>query len=607
MSRIITFYSYKGGVGRTSAMANVAVLLAKQDKSVLLMDWDLEAPGLDRFFSAYARSAKSDRPGLIHLLSQALQGSTPDWNSYVSEIEIEGCRPISIIPSGDALPDYVERVRRFSWPDFFERHGGGAILDRWRDEWKSTYDFVLIDSRTGITDLGGVCTIFLPDILVLVFTANDQSFEGALQVAKGIQVSRRDLAVPRPQLAILPLLGRFDARDEVDTADEWLDRFSRDLEPFYSDWLPKQIKPRRIIELTKIPYITKFSFGEPLAVLEHSVSDPEFPGFYLKNVARLIASDFSEAQQIVAPESIMFRQSQKISDTIKKLLANPSERVRLHDFVSELLRETARRLDQQNFSTSGSVTSEEFAARIQRYEETISELLTATVLLARWASADQIYLLETIFERVAEFDKPGAGVVVWLRLSWYPILVLMYGAGIAALAGRNYPGLRAALLTPVYTRLPLLNKEKAPIVLPTVLELTEIVGQFNSLPGMSQRRVPRSDHLYEILQPVMEDQFFLGRQYEELFDEFEVILALTFADLRDDDPRQHVWGPPGRFAWKERGLFSQNPVFTRYVNQVEARGQDWDLLKFGFFRGTAERFAAVAEAYKQLLGQVNWW
>ena len=73
ISRIVTFYSYKGGVGRTSAMANIAVLLAKQDKSILLMDWDLEAPGLDRFFSKYARSAKSDEPGLIHLLSRVVE------------------------------------------------------------------------------------------------------------------------------------------------------------------------------------------------------------------------------------------------------------------------------------------------------------------------------------------------------------------------------------------------------------------------------------------------------------------------------------------------------------------------------------------------------
>lgn len=434
---------------------------------------------------------------------------------------------------------------------------------------------------------------------------NDQSFEGALQVAKGVQEARRNLAVPRAQLAILPLPGRFDARDEVDTADEWLERFSRDLEPFYSDWLPKQFKPRKILELTKIPYITKFSFGEQLAVLEHSLSDPEFPGFYLNNVARLLASDFSEAQQILAPSGGAFMQSEKTSEVIKKLLADPSERVRLDDFVSDLLRGVSRALDQQNFPTNASPTSEEFVLRVQRYEDAVSELLTAVLLLARWASADQVYLLRTIFERVAELEKPIAGLVMWVRLSWYPVLVLMYGAGIGALIGRNYESLRAALLTPVYTRLPLLNRAKSPIVLPTILELTEISGQFGWLPGMSQRRVPRSDHLYQVLRPIIEDQFFLGRKYEELFDEFEIILALTFADLRDDDPAQHVWGPPGRFFAKERGLFSQDPVFTQFVDGAESLGQDWEPLKFGFFRGLAGRFAAVAKAYKELLYQVN--
>jgi cellulose biosynthesis protein BcsQ len=606
MSRIITFYSYKGGVGRTSAMANVAVLLAKQNKNVLLMDWDLEAPGLDRFFSAYTNLAKGDHRGLIGLLSQASKTLTHEWKSYVDQIEIEGCRPISIITSGDRSSNYVESVRSFSWNDFFERRGGGAILDRWRDEWKSTYDFVLIDSRTGITDLGGVCTIFLPDILVLVFTANDQSFEGALQVAKGVQQSRRDLAVPRPPLAILPLPGRFDARDEVDTANEWLARFSIELKPFYDDWLPKQFKPRKMLELTKIPYITKFSFGEQLAVLEQSLSDPEFPGYYLNNVARLIASDFAEALQILAPSTSRASLPEKTRDTIKELIAKPSENIRLHDLVTGLLRNAAKQLDQNNFPVNSPATSEEFTARIQRYEESVSDLMTAVVVLARWAQADQTNLLDTIFGRIAEFEKPSAGLVAWLRLYWYPVLVLMYGAGIAALAGRNYASLRSVLLTPVHTSTRLLNQDKSPIVLPTILELTEVVDQFKRLPGMNERYTPRSDHLYAILQPIMEDQLFLGRQYDELFDEFEMILALTFADLRDDDPTRHVWGPPGRFVWKERGR-SSSPIFTAFVDRVEARGKDWELLKFGFFRGSAERFAAVAGAYKQLIARINWW
>jgi tetratricopeptide (TPR) repeat protein len=319
MSRIVTFYSYKGGVGRTSAMANVAILLAKYGKSVLLMDWDLEAPGLDRYFKPYIKPESKPPQGLIHMLAKAAEEPAAAWEPFVTRLEIEGCPSISIIMSGDRSTDYIERIRTFSWSDFFENRHGGAILDRWR-------------SRAGITDIGGVCTVFLPDILVLVFTANEQSFEGGLQVANGIQQSRRNLAVPRAPLAVLPLPGRFDGREEVDEANAWLDRFSRDLKPFYDDWLPKQFEPRSILELTKVPYIAKFSFGEPLPVLIHNVSDPEFPGFYLNNVARLIASDFADALQMLSPGTSVYNKI--VSDIRSKLTQFPID----EESIQHLLR-----------------------------------------------------------------------------------------------------------------------------------------------------------------------------------------------------------------------------------------------------------------------------
>ena len=53
--QVITFYSYKGGTGRSMALANVSCLLANQISSsekILMIDWDLEAPGLHRYFPA---------------------------------------------------------------------------------------------------------------------------------------------------------------------------------------------------------------------------------------------------------------------------------------------------------------------------------------------------------------------------------------------------------------------------------------------------------------------------------------------------------------------------------------------------------------------------
>jgi len=60
---IITFYSYKGGTGRSMALANVACILAEREtkehgKGVLMIDWDLEAPGLHRYFGSWMTTSK---------------------------------------------------------------------------------------------------------------------------------------------------------------------------------------------------------------------------------------------------------------------------------------------------------------------------------------------------------------------------------------------------------------------------------------------------------------------------------------------------------------------------------------------------------------------
>jgi Mrp family chromosome partitioning ATPase len=55
MSRVVTFYSYKGGTGRSMALANVAWILASAGNRVLAIDWDLEAPGLHRYFHPFLR------------------------------------------------------------------------------------------------------------------------------------------------------------------------------------------------------------------------------------------------------------------------------------------------------------------------------------------------------------------------------------------------------------------------------------------------------------------------------------------------------------------------------------------------------------------------
>src|SRR5262245_37938093 len=108
MSRIVTLYSYKVGVGRTIAVANLAVLLAKRGKKILLMDWDLEAPGLHRYFRPYLPS-NLPQQGIIHLLTNATDDNNVSWRPFVTPIQIENCQTLSMITSGDQSPDYIHQ------------------------------------------------------------------------------------------------------------------------------------------------------------------------------------------------------------------------------------------------------------------------------------------------------------------------------------------------------------------------------------------------------------------------------------------------------------------------------------------------------------------
>ncbi len=169
--RVITFYSYKGGVGRSMALANVAALSAKWGKRVLVIDWDLEAPGIESFFEAdttgirgtQLSAARVSTPGIVDLIL-AFEAKQPiAWRDCVIAVRpFDEMSPISLISAGRNDANYTNNVRAVDWAKLFAHFDFAYYLESLRSEWISEFDFVLIDSRTGLTDSGGVCTIHLP-------------------------------------------------------------------------------------------------------------------------------------------------------------------------------------------------------------------------------------------------------------------------------------------------------------------------------------------------------------------------------------------------------------------------------------------------------------
>jgi MinD-like ATPase involved in chromosome partitioning or flagellar assembly len=188
--RVVTFYSYKGGVGRTLALLNVAALLVRKGHQVLIADFDLEAPGLDAV-SGLVMPAGPGR-GVVEFISDYLaEGKVPDARDYCTEAFFRlppEATPAStegqlwVMPAGDRADEvaYKQRLSRISFAKLYTERDGFLLFEDLRSQWAKSlgFDYVLIDSRTGHTDVGGICTRQLPDHVVMVFFPNEQNLKG---------------------------------------------------------------------------------------------------------------------------------------------------------------------------------------------------------------------------------------------------------------------------------------------------------------------------------------------------------------------------------------------------------------------------------------------
>src|ERR1700733_2877695 len=95
---IVTFYSYKGGVGRSMALANIAVELVKRQKRVLMVDWDLEAPGLEKYFEGTIRERRG--AGLLPMLLNERADTDWDYKPFLWKVILASGESIDLLHSG---------------------------------------------------------------------------------------------------------------------------------------------------------------------------------------------------------------------------------------------------------------------------------------------------------------------------------------------------------------------------------------------------------------------------------------------------------------------------------------------------------------------------
>ncbi len=193
-ARFITFYSYKGGVGRTMTLANVAAWLATDaHKRVFLLDFDLEAPGLSYYASQTPLVAGLPGPGLVEFFTEyRTTARLPDLRKYVieePEDRLGGGRLMMIGAGKHGTAEYAESLAALDWKALYESGFGFELVEHLRAAIVEQFhpDIVLVDSRTGLHGIGSIATQQLADLVVVMFGLNLQNIEGARGIVANIE------------------------------------------------------------------------------------------------------------------------------------------------------------------------------------------------------------------------------------------------------------------------------------------------------------------------------------------------------------------------------------------------------------------------------------
>jgi cellulose biosynthesis protein BcsQ len=185
---VVTFFSFKGGVGRTTALVATALTLARNGHRVAIVDLDLEAPGLSTIFF----KDKVENFGVIdYLLEKKIQNS--NWSLRNDILRINDPlllgnlgEQIYLFTAGNVDNNYLEKLARLDFQNLVD-HQLPETFKGMLKELESAVkplDFILLDSRAGFHDIGGLALTDLSHAAVIFGRQSRQSWAGLTYVIR---------------------------------------------------------------------------------------------------------------------------------------------------------------------------------------------------------------------------------------------------------------------------------------------------------------------------------------------------------------------------------------------------------------------------------------
>jgi cellulose biosynthesis protein BcsQ len=207
----VVFYGLKGGVGRSTALALLSYRLAKEGKNVLLVDFDLESPGLSGLLLPPEQVAEygvvdwfiEDAVGQGDSVVRNMVSDSPLSANTTGRIRVAAAM-------GNGEKAYLPKLSRV-YAEVPSSDGGRKFGDRMQDlmlllEQQESPDVVLIDSRAGLHDIAAVSITHLATIALLFATDTAQTWQGYAQLFGHWQHTPSVLRTVRERLLMVQAL-----------------------------------------------------------------------------------------------------------------------------------------------------------------------------------------------------------------------------------------------------------------------------------------------------------------------------------------------------------------------------------------------------------------
>jgi hypothetical protein len=389
---VVAFYSFKGGVGRTTTTALTALTLAREGKRVVVIDLDLEAPGIEGYFFPPGDEEGQPEAGVVdYILEREVLGDSykPDIDDFVlpysdPAIAANG-GSLLIVSAGRLDGTYMERLGRINLADIGRKRGTANPLRALIGDvvaWRPA-DIVLVDCRTGFTDLGGITLNGLSTLDVLVFRGGEADRRYLPLVLKHIQRFRDVGESPlqkAEQLArsFLVLYTLVDLPPKAEEARQYVEELRRHtseacwkhiFEPFADSGYAypsdqAQDSPLEPVphDVVLIPYLRDFFMVASVTdMLRLQAERPERPyDTLVRRImdVKLAPPEAATAQVPPAPQPSPGSERQQVLEALSQLVGSPSgerEFQQPEDFRLRFLPRTAYRtlLDPRAFLILG--------------------------------------------------------------------------------------------------------------------------------------------------------------------------------------------------------------------------------------------------------------